>query len=169
MMLSLCHCQLRHIHYALLNISTSVLGGWGCHGIWRISWILTRYWRSLWFWRSFLWIAGWLLTNRGQLRWINKWIIKWRRHRYHQWWQLIDLWVTVLAIKAPVITSVATTNTLWTWHNETDMSMWWCYVHAILFVDDQLKARAIFFARQLQSCLSFSIRNKIYYELIVSI
>ena len=35
---------------------------------------------------------------------INDWIIQWRRHRYHQWWQLISIWVTFLAIKAPVIT-----------------------------------------------------------------
>ena len=159
MLLSLCWCQPRHIHHLLINIPTSVLGGRRWHGIWRISWITTRYWRSLWFWRFVLRIYGWLLTNRGQLRWINNWIIKWRRHKYQPWWQ----------IKALVITSVEITNTLWTWNDESDMSMWWCSVHIILFVDDQKKARANFLAWQLQSCLSFSTRNKIDYELIVSI
>ena len=55
-------------------------------------------------WSCVLWRSGWLLTNRGQLSWINDWIIQWRRHRYHMWWQIIALWVSLLAIKAPVIT-----------------------------------------------------------------
>ena len=89
--------------------------------------------RSLWLWRCVIWRAGWMLTNRGQLRWINYLIIQWRRHMYHQWWKLISIWVTFLAIKSAVVTSVATINTLWTWHDECNMSMWWCCVHVILF------------------------------------
>ena len=54
--------------------------------------------------RSIMWRSGWLLTNQGQMSWINDWIIPWRKHRYHRWWQLIALWVTVIAIKALVIT-----------------------------------------------------------------
>ena len=39
----------------------------------------------------------------------------------------------------------------------------------ILFVDEQQKVRAKILAQQLQSCLSFSNRNKIDYELFISI
>ena len=69
---------------------------------------------------------------------IDDWIIQWKSHKYHQWWQLVDLWVTVLLIKETVITRiclfptlispcyafVATTNTLWTWNDEYNMSFW---------------------------------------------
>ena len=51
-----------------------------------------------------MWRSGWLLTNQRQLVWIDYWIIQWRRHIYHRWWQLISLWDTVLFIKSPVIT-----------------------------------------------------------------
>ena len=53
---------------------------------------------------SVLWRAGRLLTNQGQLRWIYNWIIQCRRHRYHRWWKLIDIWVTFVAIKTTAIT-----------------------------------------------------------------
>ena len=53
-----------------------------------------------------MWISGWLLTKRGHLRWIDDWIIQWRRHRYQRRWKIISLWVTVFAIKSPVITRV---------------------------------------------------------------
>ena len=133
--------------------------------------------------RSVLWKSGWLMTNWGNLRWIYDWIIKWRMQRYHQWWQHVALWVTILAIKAPVITRscllhtlivpcstfLATTNTLWTWHDECSMRFWWCCVPVNLFVYSQKNVGAKFLARQLQSCLSFSTRNKIDYELFVSI
>ena len=185
--------------------------------------------RSLRLWSCFLWRAGWLLTNRGYLRWINYWIIQWRRHMYHRWWQLIALrltflsikspvimrsvlwragrllknlgqmrwvddwiiqsrrhrylWVTVLAIKASVIirtcllptmifpcsTSVATTNTLCTRHDEVNLSLWWCCVPVILFVGVQQKVRAKFLAQKPHSYLSFSIRNKIDYDIFVLI
>ena len=36
--------------------------------------------------RSVLWRAVWLLTNRGQLMWIDDWIIQWSSHRYHRQW-----------------------------------------------------------------------------------
>ena len=36
----------------------------------------------------------------------------------------------------------------------------------ILFVEDDINARANFLAQQLQSCLSFSTRNKIDYEIL---
>ena len=233
-LLLLCQCQLRHINHVSINIATSILGGQRWHGIWRIRWIPTRYWRSLWLWSFVLWKAGWMLTNRGHMGCINNWIIQWRRHSYHQWWKLIDLWVTALAIKAPVITRiflwrsgwlltnrgqlrciddwiiqwrrhryhwwwqlvaiwvtflvikatfitrysllptlivpcsafVATTNTLWMWHDEFNMTLWWCCVHPILFVDGHQNVRANFLAQQLQSCLSLSTRNKIDYELL---
>ena len=229
MLVSLCWCQLRNIDHVSINIATSILGGWRWHGIWLIRWSLTRYWRSLQIWRcvmwravwllmdqvhlrwiddwviqwrrhryhrwwqlialwvtvlaikalviirSVLWRAEWLSTNRGQLRWIYDWIIQWMRHRYHQWWKITDVWVTALAIKAPFITRnislptlivpcstfVATTNTLWMWHDECNMRLWWCCVPVILFVDGQLKVRANFLARQLQSCLIFSTRKKL--------
>ena len=158
MLLSLCLYQLRYIHHASINIATSILGGRRWHGIWRISWSPTRYWRSLQLMRFVLWRTGWLLKKRGQLRWINDWIFQWRGHRYHRWWQLIILLVTVLAIKAPVImnsrslptlivpysTFVPTNNTLWTWYDECNMSLWWCCVPIILFVDGHQKVRAIF-------------------------
>ena len=142
MLLSLCWCQLWHIHHASINIATSIIGGRLWHVIWRIIWSPTRYWRSLQLWCCVLWRYGWLLTNRGHLRWINEWIIQWRSHSYHRWWQLPAPWVNVLAIKSPVITIVETTNSLWTWHDECSMSMWWCCVHVILFVDVQEKVRA---------------------------
>ena len=50
------------------------------------------------------WRPGWLLTNRGQLRWIDDRIIQWKRNRYHRQWHIDSLWVTVVAIKSPVIT-----------------------------------------------------------------
>ena len=126
MLLLLCRCQLRHINHASINIATSILVGRRCHGIWKIRWNPTRYWRILQLMCCVLWRSGWMLKNRGHLRWINYWIIQWRRHRYHQWWKIVALWVNVIAIKAPVITRscslptlivpcstcVATTNTL---------------------------------------------------------
>ena len=126
-----------------------------------------------------MWRAGWLLTNLGQLRCIDDWIIQWRRRIYHRWWKLFALWLTVIAIKAQVITrscslptlvvpcstSVRTTNTLWNWHDECNMSLWWCCVPIVLFVDVPQNARANFLARQLHPCLSFSTRIKIDYEL----
>ena len=236
-MLSSCLCQLRHINHASINIATSMLGGRRWHGIWRLRWSRTRYWRSLQIWRCVMWKYGWMLTNRrqlmwinhlisqymrhkyhwwwqiisllvtvlaikwlvittsflrkarwlltnwGQLRWIDEWIIQWRRHRYHQWWQLVALWVTDIAIKVPVIkrshslptlsipcsTFAVTINTLWTYHDKCNMSLWWCYVLVIFFVYGQQKVRANFLAQQLQSCLGFSTRNKIDYEIFVSL
>ena len=103
-MFPLCRCQLRHIHHASINIATSILGGRRWHDILRIRLIPTRYWRSLWIWSCVLWRSAWLLKNRGKLKWINDQIIQWMRHRCHQWWKLIDIWVNVLAIKALVIT-----------------------------------------------------------------
>ena len=100
----LCRCQLIHINHASINIATSILGGRRWHGIWRIRWSPTRYWRSLRLWRFVLWRSGWLLMNRGQLRWIHDWIIKRRRTSYHRWWQLIAILITFLAIKEPFIT-----------------------------------------------------------------
>ena len=64
---------------------------------------------------------------------------------------------------------VDTNNTLWTWHDECNMSLWWCCVPVAFFVYGHKKLRANFLARQLQSCLSFSTRNKIDYEIFVSI
>ena len=104
MWLLLSRCQLRHINHASIDIATSILGGRQWHGIWHIRWSPTRYWRILRLWRCVMWISGWLLTNQGHMGWINNWIIKWRRHRYHRLWQLIALWVTVFTIKSPVIT-----------------------------------------------------------------
>ena len=118
--------------------------------------------------RSVMWRAGWLMTNQGQLRWINDWIIQCRSHRYHRWWQIISLWVTGLEIRAPVITRsrssptlivscstfVETNNDLWTWHDECNMSLWWCFVPVVLFVYGQRKVRANLLVPQLQSCLS---------------
>ena len=66
-------------------------------------------------------------------------------------------------------TFLATTNHLWTRHDEYNMSLWWCYVPYILLVDVHQKVRSNFLAQQLQSCLIFSTRNKIGYELFVSI
>ena len=103
-MLPLFRFQLRHINHSSINTATYIIGGHWWHGIWRIRWSPNRYWRSLRLWRFFLWRIGLLLTNLVQLRWINYWIINWRRHRYHQLWQLIALWVTVVAIKELIIT-----------------------------------------------------------------
>ena len=183
MLLLFWRCQLRHIHYASINIVTSILGGRRWNGIWRISWSPNRYWRGLRLWRCVLWRAGLMLTNREHLRWINHLIIWFIRHRYHRWWKIVTLWVTVLKIKSPVITRspslptlifpcstfVATANTPWTWHDECTMSLWWCCVPVILFVGGQRRVRSNFLARQLKSCLSFSTRNKIDYEIFVPI
>ena len=228
MLFLLWKCQLRHINHASINIATSIIGGRRWHGLWSIRWSPTGYWRILQLWCCVLWRAGWLLTNRGQLMCINDLIIQWRSHMYHRWWQLIDLWVTDLAIKATVITrsvmwragwllmnqgqlrwiddwiiqwrrhrhnqwlqcfaiwvtvlvikvpvvmrsfllphlivpcsnSVATTNTLWMWHDECNMRLWWYCMPVILFVDVHQKVRANFLVQQLQSCLIFSSRKK---------
>ena len=165
---------------------------------WIIQWRRHRYHRwckLIYLWVTFLtikapvitisvmWRAVWLLNNLGQLRWIDDWTIQWKRNRYQRWWNIFALLVTVLSIKSPVITRscsittlivpystfVATANTLWTWHDECKMSMWWCCVHVILFVNVHQRVRAKFLARQLQSCLRFITRNKIEYEPFVSI
>ena len=104
MLLLSCRFQLIHINHASINIATSIIGGRHWHSIWWIRWSLTGYWRSLQLMRCVMWRVWLILTNRGQLSSINDWIIQRRRHRYHRWWQLIAIWVTVLAIKAPVIT-----------------------------------------------------------------
>ena len=65
-----------------------------------------------------LWRAGWLLTNRQHLRWINNWIVQCRSHRYYRWWQIIDFLVNVLAIKAPVITRSVLWRAGWVLKNE---------------------------------------------------
>ena len=96
--------QVRHINHTYINIVTPILGGQLWHGIWRIRWSMNRYWRSLLLWFCIICRYGWLLTNWRQLRWINYWIIQWRRHNYYRWWQLIDHLFTVLDIKSPVIT-----------------------------------------------------------------
>ena len=236
-MWSLCRCQLRHINHASINVAASIIGGRRLHGIWRIRWITTGYWRSLQLMCCVMWRSGWILTNQGQLNWINNWIIQWMRHRYQWWWQLVSLWVTVLSIKAPVITRsvlwragwlltnrgqlrwidewiiqgrrnryhrqwqlvalwdtvvsikslvitrsislptlivtcstfLATTNNLETWNDECNMSLWWFCVHVILFFHVHKEVRSNFLARQLQSCLSLCIRNKMYHKLFVSI
>ena len=130
-----------------------------------------------------MWRSGWLLTKQGQMIWIDDWISQWRRHRYHRGLQLVALWVTVLAIKAPVITRsrslptlivpcstfVVTTNNLLTWHNECNMSLWWCCVPVIFLVVGHQKVRANVLVQQLHSCFSFSTRNKIDYNIFVSI
>ena len=54
----------------------------------------------------------------------------------------------------PCSTFVATTNTLYTWHDECSMSLWWFCVPIILFVDGHQKVGAKFLEQQLQSCLS---------------
>ena len=113
MMLLLCRCQIRHIIHASINIATSIIGGRWWHGIWRIRWIPTEYWRSLQLMCCVMWRPGWLLKNQRYLRWINDWIIQRRRHRYHRWWQIIDFWVTVLAIKSPVITRIVMGRSGW--------------------------------------------------------
>ena len=142
---------------------------------WIIQWRSHRYhrwWQLVAIWvtvlvikspvitRSVPWRSVWLLTNRGHLRLIDDWIVQWRRHRYHLWWQLIALWVTSLAIKSLVITRsrslptlivpcstfVAATNTLWAWYDECNMSLWWCCVPVILFFDGHQKVRSNFLA-----------------------
>ena len=118
--------------------------------------------------RSVMWRAGWLLTKLGQMRWIDGWIIQFRMHRYHQWWKIVALWVTSLAIKARFITRsssfpnlivacstfVATTNTLWMWHDECNMSLWWCCV-PVIFFDGHQKVRANFFGATIAVMFEF--------------
>ena len=103
-MLSLWRCQLRQINPESINIVTSILGGRRWYDIWRIRWSPTRYWRSLQLMHCVLWRAVLLMANWWHLMCINYWIIQLRRHRYHCWLQLVALWVSVLSIKAPVIT-----------------------------------------------------------------
>ena len=152
------------------NILTCIIGVRRWHGIWQIRWSPTGYWRRLQLMRCVMWRAGWLLTNRGQLIWTDDWIIQWRRNRYQWWWQLFTLWVTVLEIGSPVITSsrslptlivpcstvVAITNTLWTLHDKCNMSLWCCCVPVILFVDGHQNMRAKFLAKQC-SCVWVSV------------
>ena len=102
--LLLWRCQLRHINHASINIANSIISVRWWHGIWQIRWSPTGYWRILQIMRCVMSRSGRQLTNQGQMSWINYWIIQLRRHGYHWWWQLISLWVTFLAIKAPVIT-----------------------------------------------------------------
>ena len=65
----------------------------------------------------------------------------------------------------PCSTFVETDNKIWKWHDEFNVSLWWCCVPVILFVDGQHNLIANFLARQLQSCLSFSINNKMEEEI----
>ena len=102
-MLLKCWCQIRQINHASIDIVTCIIGGRRWHGIWQMRWSPTWYWIILQLMCCVIWRSGSLLTNRRQLSWINDWIIQWSRHIYHQWWKIIALWVTVLAIKSPVI------------------------------------------------------------------
>ena len=159
MLLSLRQCQLKHVHHVFIDIATYILGGWRWHGILWINWSPTRYLISLRLWRCVLWRSVWLLTKWGHLRWINDLIIVWRSHRYPRWWQLIVLWVNVLAIKVQVITRscllntlivscfnlVATTNALWTGQDECSMSLWWCCVPFFCWVDGEKKSKTNLF------------------------
>ena len=159
-----CYNFLATTNTLAINIVTYIIGGCRWHGIWRIRWSPTGYWKSLQLMCCVLWRSGWMLTNQWQLIWIDHWSIQWRRKRYHRWWQLIALWVTVIAIKALVITRssslptlivpcsnfVATTNTLGTLHDEYNMSLWWNCVPVIFFVDGHQKVRAKFLEQQLQ-------------------
>ena len=122
-MLSFCWCELRHTNNASINIATYIIGGRRWHAIWRIKWSQNGHWRSLQLMCCVLWRDGWLLKNQGKLRWINDWIIQWRRQRYHLGWQLIDLWVTVLAIKALVITRSVLWRAVWLLTNRGQL-MW---------------------------------------------
>ena len=172
--------QLRWINYWIIKLRRHRYHRW-----WQLIalWVTEIAIKALVIMRSVLWRSGWLLMNWGQLTRIDDWIIQWRRKRYQRWWNFVALWVTVIAIKAPVITRscslptlifpyctfVATANILWTWHDECNMSLWWCCVPVIFFVDGHQKVWAKFLARQLLSCLSFSTKNKIDYELFVSV
>ena len=69
----------------------------------------------------------------------------------------------------PSSTFVVNTNTLETCHDERNMSLWWCCVPVIFFVNGHQKVRANFLARQMHLCLSFSTRNKTGYNIFVSI
>ena len=89
MLMLLFRYQLRYIHPAFINLATSILCGRQWHGFWRICWSPTSYWRSLRLWHCVMWRFVLLLRNRGQMRWINDWIIQLRRHSYHRWWQHI--------------------------------------------------------------------------------
>ena len=113
MLLLLCRCHLRHINHVSINIATHILGGRRWHDIWRIWWSPTRYWRSLQLMHCVMWKSGWLLTTQGKLSWIKNWIIQWIRQRYYRWWQIIALWVTVFAIKAPVTTGSVLWKSTW--------------------------------------------------------
>ena len=66
-------------------------------------------------------------------------------------------------------TFVTTSNTLEIKYDECNMSLLWCCVPVILFINGHQKVRANFLARQLKSCLRFSTRNKIDYDVLVSI
>ena len=105
MLLLLCWFQLRHINHTSIIIATSILGGRQWHDILRIRWSLNSYLRSMLLWRCALWRAGWILTKLVHLRWVNDWIVQWRRHRYHRWWKLIAILVTFLDNKSPIIKS----------------------------------------------------------------
>ena len=73
---------------------------------WIIPWGKLRYhwWRKL--------IALGVLTNRRHLRWIDDWIIQWKINRYRCLWRLDALWVTVVAIRHPVIVRSCSPSTL---------------------------------------------------------
>ena len=121
----------------LFNWGGTGINGDGNSFLFELLYLLLKYRLS---WKSVQWRAGWMLTNQGQLRWIDEWIIQWRRNIYHRKWKFVALWVTVLAIKAPVITRssllptlivpcsnfVAITNNVWTWHDECNVSLWCC-------------------------------------------
>ena len=64
---------------------------------------------------------GWLLTNQGQLSWINEWIIPWGKRRYHRWRQLIALWANVIAIKAFFIKRTVTWRPGWLLTNRVQL------------------------------------------------
>ena len=58
-----------------------------CHYRW---WQLIALWatvidiKALVITRRVMWRPGWMLKNRGQLRWIDDLIIQWKRNRYHR-------------------------------------------------------------------------------------
>ena len=52
-----------------------------------------------------------------------------------------------------------------TWHDECNMSLWWCCVPVILIFNGHQNVRSNFLAQQLQSYLSSSTRNKIDFDI----
>ena len=122
-MLLLCRCQLRQINHAFIKITTSIIGGRRWHGILRIRWIPSRYWRSLW-------LCPWFVNSHPTLHRTQR-----QSHKLLQYLVGINLICKIPCHRRPPIMEVEIFMDAWlmslSWHWYNNNSMHQCYLRII--------------------------------------